>query len=63
VTISKAYSLLEVDGVLERKRGVGMIVAYSQQQSLSLNKRLNLLKPSIKTLINESQQLDISKQN
>lgn len=63
MTISKAYSLLEVDGVLERKRGVGMIVAYSQQQSLSLNKRLNLLKPSIKTLINESQQLDISKQN
>jgi GntR family transcriptional regulator len=61
MTISKAYSLLEVEGLLERKRGIGMLVAHSQQQSLSLNKRLNLLKPSINTLINESQQLDISK--
>ena len=31
MTISKAFAQLELEGVLERKRGVGMIVAEKQQ--------------------------------
>ena len=38
MTISKAFSQLEVEGVLIRKRGVGMLVA--DQQSTSISKEL-----------------------
>ena len=32
MTISKAYAQLELEGVLERKRGIGMLVAKSDNQ-------------------------------
>lgn len=36
MTISKAFSQLEIEGVLIRKRGVGMLVAeYAESQTLS----------------------------
>lgn len=38
MTISKAFSQLEIEGVLIRKRGVGMLVA--EQQSTSISKEL-----------------------
>jgi GntR family transcriptional regulator len=59
MTISKAYSLLEAEGLLERQRGKGMIVSTQQPSSLSLDDRVALLKPSIEKLINEARQLDI----
>ena len=34
MTISKAYSLLEIEGLLERRRGVGLFVAHPPGQSL-----------------------------
>lgn len=61
MTISKAYSLLEAEGLLERQRGKGMIVSTQQPSSLSLDDRITLLKPSVEKLINEARQLDIDK--
>ena len=54
MTVSKAYSILETDGVVERKRGVGMVV---------IKKAVKpdvLLKPAIQQLINDAKQLGIS---
>ncbi len=38
MTISKAFTQLEIEGVLIRKRGVGMLVA--EQQNTSISKQL-----------------------
>jgi GntR family transcriptional regulator len=62
MTISKAYSLLEAEGLLERQRGKGMIVSTQQPSSLSLEERVTLLKPSVDKLISEARQLDIDKE-
>src|SRR5512146_2758914 len=45
MTVSKAYSLLEATGVLQRVRGKGMIVAHDQAATRSLKKRLELIAP------------------
>ena len=54
MTVSKAYSLLESDSVVERKRGVGMVVIKKAE------KPSNYLKPTIKQLIADAKQLGIS---
>jgi len=62
MTISKAYSLLEAAGVLERVRGCGMIVAAEQPGELSLKKRLELLRPALREAATQARQLNISKE-
>ena len=62
MTISKAYSLLEAAGVLERVRGCGMIVAAEQPGELSLKKRLELLRPALREAAAQARQLNISKE-
>ena len=59
MTISKAYSLLEVEGLLERQRGKGMIVSLQQPEKKSKQQRLELLRPSMEKLINDARQLDL----
>ncbi|PWK46329.1 GntR family transcriptional regulator [Pleionea mediterranea] len=59
MTISKAYSLLEVEGLLERQRGKGMIVSMQQPEKKSKQQRLELLRPSMEKLINDARQLDL----
>jgi len=59
MTISKAYSLLEAEGLLERLRGKGMIVSTKQETHLELNQRIELLKPSLEKLVSDARQLDI----
>ena len=54
MTISKAYSMLESDSVVERKRGVGMVVI-KKAESPS-----DYLKPAIQQLIADAKQLGIS---
>lgn len=53
MTISKAFSQLELEGVLIRKRGVGMLVAEQQGQTLS-TKVDQSLKQFIASARNES---------
>jgi len=62
MTISKAYSLLEAAGVLERVRGCGMIVAEEQPGELSLKKRLDLLRPALREAAAQARQLNIPKE-
>ncbi|NVJ60128.1 MAG: GntR family transcriptional regulator [Gammaproteobacteria bacterium] len=59
MTISKAYSLLEAEGVLERERGKGMKVAATKNVAKSTEQRLEILQPSVDSIIAEAKQLDI----
>ena len=47
MTVSKAYSLLEAQGVLERLRGVGMVVASRGVGAGQVADTLALLKPAL----------------
>ena len=60
MTVSKAYSILEREGVLERVRGKGMRVAGEQQQS-SVRQKQQSLKPLLKQVADQAQQLDLTK--
>lgn len=59
-TISKAYSLLEGEGLLQRNRGKPMTIAGGRQKSGSLPQRLRQVEPLIETLVLAARQLDLS---
>ncbi len=54
MTVSKAYSQLESDGVVERKRGVGMVVIKKAE------KPIDYLKPGIRQLVADAKQLGVT---
>lgn len=60
MTVSKAYSLLEAQGLLERRRGVGMAVAAGVQPANAGIDRLALLQPALRAAAAQSRQLGIS---
>jgi GntR family transcriptional regulator len=47
MTISKAYSMLETEGVLERRRGLSMVVAARHQAAQPAASRIELLRPTL----------------
>lgn len=62
MTVSKAYSMLEAEGLLERRRGMGMIIAKlgTQANASGGNEaKLELLRPSLQKLALEVQQLQL----
>jgi len=59
MTISKAYSLLETQGLVERQRGKGMRVASGFTRPESLAARLALLQPTLAEAARQSEQLGI----
>ena len=59
MTISKAYSQLETEGLLTRQRGIGMVVSDKQPEQLPLAQRIELLSPTIEKLLIDAEQLDI----
>lgn len=59
MTVSKAYSLLEVEGLLERRRGLGMVVADLKEKTAPKNKS-ELLRPSLIAAVQIARQLEIS---
>lgn len=59
MTVSKAYSMLEAEGVLVRRRGVGMAVAAHSQPDAGGERRLELLRPGLERLANEARQLEL----
>jgi GntR family transcriptional regulator len=61
MTISKAYSLLEAAGVLERNRGKRMAVAADQGKTRSTAKRLGLIRPTLKQAAAQAKQLALPK--
>lgn len=59
MTISKAYSLLEVEGLLMRQRGKPMQIAPQSQQKNSEQARLLHLQPQLEQLVLAARQLEI----
>ena len=60
MTISKAYSLLEAEGLLLRQRGKPMQIAPQEQQKNSEQERLQHLRPQLEQLVFAARQLEIS---
>ena len=61
MTISKAYSMLEMEGVLERRRGLSMVVAAQHQRAQPTADRIELLRPSLERAAAEARQLGLPK--
>ncbi|PRC92842.1 GntR family transcriptional regulator [Solimicrobium silvestre] len=59
MTISKAYSMLEANGVLERQRGIGMVIAHHKNNIQKIQHRVELLNPTMEKLIFEANQLEL----
>jgi GntR family transcriptional regulator len=59
MTISKAYSLLEAEGILVRHRGKPMTVAAQPKAHSQPSKRLQHIEPHLDALILAARQLEI----
>ena len=59
MTISKAYSMLEAEGLLDRQRGKAMTIAFQQQAKESKTARLQHLQPAIDQLVMAARQLEL----
>lgn len=61
MTISKAYGLLEGEGLLERRRGLSMRVAPQHRKAQPAASRIELLRPSLARAAAEARQLQLPK--
>ena len=59
MTISKAYSQLEAEGLFERRRGLSMIVAAEHGRAQSAAARVELLRPTLQRAAAEAHQLEL----
>jgi GntR family transcriptional regulator len=59
MTVSKAYSQLEAEGVLERLRGKGMVVAASARRAQPVAERLAQLEPLLREVAQRGQELEL----
>jgi GntR family transcriptional regulator len=59
-TVSKAISLLEAQGVLERRRGLSMVVAAQPVAASSVADRAELLRPTLERAAAEARQLGLT---
>ena len=59
MTVSKAYSLLEAEGLLERRRGLAMRVAAQHSRAQPATDRLALLRPTLERAAAEVHQLEV----
>ena len=59
MTVSKAYSLLEAEGLLERRRGLAMRVAAQHQAARPADERIALLRPVLARAAAEARQLQL----
>jgi GntR family transcriptional regulator len=59
MTVSRAYGQLEFEGLLERRRGKGMVVAPSQGRAQSSDRRLQQLQPLLEELSRQARELGL----
>lgn len=59
MTVSKAYNQLEAEGLLERRRGLGMVVA-DIKPTTRPSQRLVLLEPTLQAAAQQAAQLGLS---
>jgi GntR family transcriptional regulator len=60
MTISRAYSILETEGLLERNRGKPMTVASQARNHSQLPKRLQQVDPLVKQTVMAARQLQLT---
>ena len=61
MTISKAYALLESEGLLERQRGKPMRIAARRRNQAPLTQRLQQLEPAVRDVVLAARQLEVGK--
>lgn len=61
MTVSKAYSILETEGLLERRRGLGMVIAKTKNRSVRQN-NVHLLLPELDSAAQVARQLGLTDQ-
>ncbi|WEN14739.1 GntR family transcriptional regulator [Rhodanobacter sp. AS-Z3] len=59
MTVSRAYGLAESEGLLERLRGKGMVVASTRRGGQSEAHRLSLIEPQLKALARQAGELEL----
>jgi GntR family transcriptional regulator len=59
MTVSKAYGMLETEGVLSRRRGMDMVVAEAPPRAHSVAARADLLRPTLERAALEARQLEL----
>jgi GntR family transcriptional regulator len=62
VTVSRAYSLLESEGFLDRRRGIGMVVATRARRAISDTVRLEQLERPLMEVVRQARELDLADQ-
>ena len=60
MTVSKVYTLLEAEGVLERNRGKPMTVATPKRAQSPITKRLEQLEPHVEQVALAARQLELT---
>jgi GntR family transcriptional regulator len=63
MTVSKVYTLLEAEGVLERHRGKPMTVAKPKRTQSPLEKRLEQLEPHVEQVALAARQLELTEKD
>lgn len=61
MTISKAYSLLELEGLLQRRRGLPMVIAAGHRRPVAASERIGQLRPTLERAAAEARELAIPK--
>jgi GntR family transcriptional regulator len=61
MTVSKAYSLLEAEGLLQRNRGRPMTVAPRRRAADSPERRLKQIEPQARQLVLSARQLELGR--
>jgi len=59
MTVSKAFGLLEAEGVLERRRGLAMVVAQQHSKPQATQARAELLRPTLERAALEARELEL----
>ena len=59
MTVSKAFGLLEAEGVFERRRGLAMVLAPQHRRAQSTADRAQLLRPTLERAADEARQLEL----
>ena len=59
MTVSKAYGMLEAEGLLTRRRGQGMLVASARPVVRTEQARIALLRPTLERAAEEARQLEL----
>jgi GntR family transcriptional regulator len=62
MTVSKAYSTLEASNILERRRGKGMVVASSSENTKTVKERMEFIKPNLEEIAEQAKQLGLPKE-